>query len=80
MVRDDDWRLQGQERYLTGILLRFQSYTPAGEGNDHDHCEFCTAKFMVAGAHGSLSEGYSTTDRERWIRKPCFHDFVSRFK
>jgi len=79
MSETDDWRIQGQERYLRGVRLQLQAYAPAREGNDHDHCEFCSAKFMVAGAHGSLADGYSTLDRERWICRQCFEDFVARF-
>jgi hypothetical protein len=44
-----DWRLQGQERYLSGAKLLRKTYRGAQTrpGEDHDHCEFCFAKFTV---------------------------------
>jgi hypothetical protein len=44
-----DWRLQGQERYLTGAKLVYRRYRRNSRNpqSGHDHCEFCGAKFMV---------------------------------
>jgi hypothetical protein len=42
----DDWRLHGQEKYLSGVPLTLKKYTKWSETWDHDHCEFCMAKFM----------------------------------
>jgi hypothetical protein len=78
-VGNQDWRLQGQERYLHGATLRRSTYAPARPSNDHDHCEFCQAKFMISGANGALSEGYCTPDRHRWICGGCFDDFREQF-
>jgi len=75
----DDWRLTGQERYLSGVSLRFATYAPA-PGNDHDHCEFCGTKFTLLDIPGSLRRGYTTDDRYRWICETCFADFLDRFK
>jgi hypothetical protein len=83
MVGDDDWRLQGQERYLLGVRLHWQAWEPERVGNEHDHCEFC----MVHFGHKELSDdpdtqlaGYSTDDRQRWICRSCFEDFRDRFR
>jgi hypothetical protein len=76
----DDWRLTNQDRYLKGAVLRWQSYASSGASNDHDHCEFCSSKFMVDGSSDTLHEGYATEDRYRWICKPCFEDFRDLFQ
>jgi hypothetical protein len=74
-----DWRLTNQEQYLQEAVLVWQTYAPANPENDHDHCEFCYAKFMLGGEAETLSEGYSTRDRHRWICNPCFDDFAVQF-
>ncbi len=48
---------------------------------DHEHCEFCWAKFMAADTSSdpsTLSEGYVTED-EKWICDDCFADFRDEF-
>ena len=79
MVAKDDWRLTNQERYLKGVTLYRRQYEPANEENDHDHCEFCFAKFMRAGTPDALHDGYTTEDRYRWICPTCFDDFRDMF-
>jgi hypothetical protein len=81
MARDDDWRLQGQERYLTGVTLVRRGYRkyPENPEWDHDHCEFCSAKFMVGDQPDFLHEGYCTEDEYRWICETCVADFKDRF-
>ena len=79
MREPNDWRLTNQERYLKAVTLVWQAYAPASPKNDHDHCEFCWAKFMQTAHPETLQEGYSTPDRERWICKGCFDDFVDLF-
>ena len=69
----DDWRRQGQERYLSGARLIRQPYRPYRQGWDHDHCEFCGAKFSLD--KSDLKEGYSTEDGYHWICTRCFQDF-----
>jgi len=75
----DDWRLTNQERYLKGVTLFRRLYASSSPNNDHDHCEFCGAKFMRDGGDEALVEGYSTQDGYRWICKACFEDFRTRF-
>ena len=69
-----DWRLHGQERYLTGARLRWRAYKAASATWDHDHCEFCTAEFAEVGAN-VLHEGWQSEDEYRWICKGCCEDF-----
>jgi hypothetical protein len=69
----DDWRRQGQERFLKGRKWTLQSYHPYREGWDHDHCEFCGSKLSLA--EGDLHRGYVTSDTYHWVCEPCFVDF-----
>jgi hypothetical protein len=73
----DDWRRQGQERYLSGKRLVFRAYQSSNPHSDHDHCEFCGKKFMQRA--DCLEEGYSTEDGYRWICANCFGDFQGEF-
>jgi len=73
----DDWRRQGQEKYLKGVNFVFKDYQPYRIGWDHDHCEFCGAKFSLNG--DDLKKGYSTEDSYRWICGDCFNDFKEEF-
>jgi hypothetical protein len=78
MTSEKDWRLRGQEKYLTGVCLVHRRYQPVAD-NDHDHCAFCWAKFMVANRPDLLHEGYATADSSHWICDRCFDDFRERF-
>ena len=72
-----DWRIQGQERYLSGVKLQRKSYSPYREGWDHDHCEFCGRKLSLMS--GDLSHGYVTLDNYHWVCDDCFADFQEAF-
>jgi hypothetical protein len=76
-----DWRLMGQEKYLLGVdLIRRSSRQYAkNPGWDHDHCAFCTAKFMLGDMPDALQEGYCTLNGYYWICMICFDDFRERF-
>jgi len=80
MVNDDDWRLRGQERFLTGATLRWAKWKMPRPEWDHDHCEFCFAKFMEAPSPEVLHEGFTTEDNYRWVCRQCFDDFKDRFQ
>jgi hypothetical protein len=69
----DDWRRQGQERFLKARRWSFQAYRPYRDGWDHDHCEFCGNKF--SNSEGDLHHGYVTEDHYHWVCEPCFADF-----
>jgi hypothetical protein len=73
-----DWRLQGQDKYLTGVSLSRKAYRKPSDDWDHDHCEFCWAKFSES--EGDLNEGYVTEDGYRWICPRCFNDFKEQFQ
>lgn len=78
---EDDWRLQGQEQYLQGVTLvrrEYRRYAPNAEW-DHDHCAFCSAKFMVEDHPDVLHEGYATLDDYHWICPTCFESFREKF-
>ena len=77
MPSKNDWRCQGQERYLKGLTFSLKTYVK--DQTDHDHCEFCNAKFMENGNESILTEGYTSKDRYRWICKDCFEDFHKEF-
>ncbi len=72
-----DWRLQGQEKFLRGAWLQFKAYAPTRADWDHDHCAFCSAKFSTA--DGDLHEGYCSAAEYHWVCVPCFEDFKERF-
>ena len=79
VIDDSDCRLQGQERYLQGAVLQLRRYSASGANWDHDHCEFCEARFESNDLPGALTEGYATRDGDRWICATCFQDFRERF-
>ena len=79
MTDADDWRLQGQGKYLSGARLRWRAWHPHRPGWDHDHCEFCWAKLADSGEEGTVREGYVTDDDHRWICRACFNDFREQF-
>ena len=47
-----DWRIANQEKYLRNLNFIKRKY----DGKDHDHCEFCWAKFGFN--ENDLKEGY----------------------
>ncbi len=82
MKENDDWRLQGQERYLMGSTLIHREYrqNPRNSDWDHDHCAFCGKPFSLEDIPDALKEGYATEDDYRWICSICFLDFKDDFK
>jgi hypothetical protein len=80
-ISPNDWRLMGQEKYLKDVTLVRRVYRPYPKDPswDHDHCAFCSAKFMVEDYPDVLHEGYSTEDEYYWICEDCFHDFREYF-
>jgi hypothetical protein len=79
MVEIDDWRLNGQEDYLTGETLFYKNYVDRKTKTDHDHCEFCFTKFSD-NYPDTLQAGYATADDYRWICPSCFEDFRDMFQ
>ncbi|HTL28028.1 MAG TPA: hypothetical protein VL282_02355 [Tepidisphaeraceae bacterium] len=76
-VKDDDWRLRGQENWLSGATLYWRAFHETRPGWDHDHCEFCWAKFLDAdNVPDVLREGYTTENEDRWVCATCAADFA----
>ena len=75
---EEDWRLQGQGKYLKYKKLIRKKYVKASNTWDHDHCEFCGDKFSESG-EDDLRLGYTTLDGYHWICNTCFHDFKKIF-
>jgi phage terminase large subunit-like protein len=81
MVKEpNDWRLTNQEKYFKNAVLSWKKYTKYREGWEHDHCEFCRAKFMEQPGPEILTEGFATSDNYRWVCKTCFEDFKNLFQ
>jgi hypothetical protein len=78
-LESDDWRLLGQEKYLFGAILSLKKYSDRKTETDHDHCEFCGAKFSDT-IPGKLTEGYTTQDDYWWLCNECFENFKDKFK
>jgi hypothetical protein len=79
-MTEPDWRLQGQERYLTGVTLVRRQWRQSRPDWDHDHCEFCWVKFGAERLGEVLREGWTTADERRWICDNCFRDFSDLFE
>ena len=90
----DEQHSEEEERWITlgldqtgALLVISHTYHDETENSarvrlirDHDHCEFCWAKFMVEDYPDVLHEGYSTLDEYRWVCKGCFEDFKESFQ
>jgi hypothetical protein len=81
----EDWREQGQEKYLRGAEFSKRKYKKYRAGWEHDHCEFCWTKFCEEGSAeakdgGCLFEGYATLDEYRWVCESCFRDFREKYR
>jgi hypothetical protein len=79
MIAPDDWRLTNQMNYLQNAVLVWKEYQAPSESWDHDHCEFCWAKFMEGDYPDVQRTGYATEDDYHWVCKPCFDDFKEMF-
>ena len=79
MREENDWRLTNQLDYLRGVALFWKRYHPPREDWDHDHCEFCFAKFMDVDDPEVLREGYADEGEQRWICARCYEDFKDLF-
>lgn len=78
---DKDWRLTGQESYLSGRRLLWRKWWSYTEAWDHDHCAFCWAEFASdVSEHTPYDAGWVTADDDyTWICPVCFEDFKDRF-
>ncbi len=86
MTDESDWRLlRGGEEYYSGLTLFRRRFCGRYPG-DHQHCDFCWAKFMderdppyPGDEHVIVHEGYSPEDNVCWVCDQCFADFHVRF-
>jgi hypothetical protein len=80
-MADHDWRLTNQLSYMKGATLSWRTWERPSETWDHDHCQFCGAKFMERAGPDIELAGYMTEDEhERWVCKQCFEDFREMFE
>ena len=63
---------------MLGATLSFLAYQPYRSDWEHDHCEFCGAKFSCS--DGDLKSGYCTLDKYHWICPQCFEDFKEEYE
>ncbi len=75
---EDDWRLGGQERYLSNVELKKMTPNEIQSKSDlwHDHCDFCWEKIT----NKYDKNAYTTLDEYHWICEECFNDFKDKFK
>ena len=86
-----DWRLTGQEKYLRNAEWVRKRYRAVSATSEHEHCEFCWAKFMAvpyASDQGILTEGFAVQGRSPsaefpddywWVCPTCARDFADSF-
>lgn len=65
---------------MRGVSFEWRCYEAPSPTWDHDHCEFCGAKFMELDHPEILREGWATPDPTapgcfRWVCNDCFRDF-----
>jgi hypothetical protein len=80
MIKPDDWRLAIPKEYLRGLVLHHSEWRKPRAEWDHDHCEFCQAKFMEEPSAGVIHDGYTDNDKYHWICPQCFSDFREMFR
>lgn len=81
MVADDDWRIQGQARYLQGASFQWRKWSSDRPEWDHDHCEFCGVHFgdhVFGDDLDTQLEGWCSSDNSHWVCRTCFDDFRER--
>jgi hypothetical protein len=64
---DDDWRVTNHGEYLQGATFVRKPYRVWSAEWEHDHCEFCHAKFIdpaFSEAHAALASGDDTAQTE----------------
>ena len=81
MPKENDWRLTGQEAYMTGITLK--KIRPAEYAKTllkpelwHEHCEFCMEEIN----QHTKKPCYCTLDNYRFVCENCFSDFAESFR
>lgn len=77
----EDWRLQGQEEYLKGKILKKKKYIKPRQDWDHEHCEFCWQKIAEEKDQikNSIDGAYCDESTDRWVCPVCYEDFKNDF-
>jgi hypothetical protein len=76
----NDPRLTTQESYLKGVALSWKEWSQPKPDWDHDHCEFCWAKFGPPSlGKDILGAGWTTNDNRHWVCDNCYSDFKDMF-
>lgn len=80
-MKEDDWRLRGQEDYLQNEKFKLINFKVKEGGSLHEHCEFCWHKFMehCENVDDCSEEGYCSEDDRYWVCVECFKDFAEYF-
>lgn len=65
---------------LRGALLTWRPYKMPKPTWDHDHCEFCWAKFMEPGNADTLHEGYYCGAEDTWICPKCYEEKKTEYQ
>lgn len=74
----DDWRLNGQEEYLSDVKQKRIKYSERkNKSSDHELCAFCWDK--ISEYPETLNEAYCTENEYHWICEICYIDFKKKF-
>jgi hypothetical protein len=82
VVADDDWRIQGQAKYIQGATFVWRSWSSDRPDWDHDHCDICWVHCwdcIFEDDPDTQHEGWATPDAAHWVCGACFEDFRNRF-
>ena len=74
----EDWRLMGQEGYLTGKRLQHRRFRRELCRQDYDQCDFCWTGFETDDGLPVLA--YYVPEEQLWICETCYKDFQHYFK
>ena len=84
----NDWRLTEQAEFLGGATFERKRWNPR-EGDDHDHCEFCWAKFAephpaepdpVQIGYSAAGPPHDPQPNRYWVCEKCFEDFREQLR
>jgi hypothetical protein len=82
MIEKDDWRLNfGKEpEFYKKYKWVLKKWSQTRDNSDHDHCEFCNAKFMDTEGPNILPQGWTDENETYWICEGCFEDFRKMYQ
>lgn len=75
----NDWRYAGQDKGHLNAVWSWGNWRSDNPNNDHDHCEYCWAKFSARGGD-DLIQGWHDEGCQRWICDNCFQVFATHFQ